>query len=59
MLQHDELSDGSYQADVYVDGVLSSGGSNWQIGQRNNQTGVRDSDQVIYRCALEPTQWQR
>ena len=43
-----ELSDGSYQADVYVDGVLSSGGSNWQLGQRNNPTGVSDSDQDLY-----------
>ena len=43
-----ELSDGSHQADVYVDGVLASGGSSWQLGQRNNQTGVRDSDQDLY-----------
>ena len=28
-----ELSNGSYQADVYVNGVLSSDGSSWQLGE--------------------------
>jgi len=37
-----------YRADVYVDGQLANSSSNWQVGARNNNTGVRDSDSDLY-----------
>ena len=48
-----KTSDGSYDADVFVNGELVTNARRWQLNDFNNTTGVRSSGKDIYLGVLQ------
>ena len=53
-----KVADGQYSADVFVNGELIANAPNWQLGNQNNSSGVRSSEQDLYLGLLQSqTPW--
>ena len=48
-----KIGDGSYDADVFVNGELVTNARRWQLNDFNNGTGVRSSGKDIYLGVLQ------
>ena len=53
-----KVADGQYSADVFVNGELIANAPNWQLGDQNNSSGVRSSEQDLFLGLLQSqTPW--